>query len=124
MIQFVAGSNKGGVKQGDVWNDPFKLGDMTEDRINYTGSKVVEPLAGTETKVCWTPVVADSAKFYDETGAEVAGGSVAADGTLVIPAGAKKVAYVYDNVVIPQNDIPALNARVQGIALAAKARKI
>lgn len=35
-----------------------------------------------------------------------------------------KIAYAYDNVIIPQNDLPILNARLQNIALFAKARRI
>ena len=35
-VQFVAGSNKGGVEQGEVFNDPFRLGKMTEARSEYT----------------------------------------------------------------------------------------
>ena len=43
-LQFTAGSNKGGVKPGDVFNDVFRLGEMNESRINYTSSAVVEPV--------------------------------------------------------------------------------
>ena len=39
-------------------------------------------------------------------------------------SGKVKIKYLYDNVVIPQNDLPVLNARVRGIALEAKARRI
>lgn len=124
-LKFTAGTNKGGVKQGDVFNDPFRLGKMTDERVNYTASAVVEPLTDGQTKVAWTPVVANSAKFLDAEGNELEGGSVAADGTIAdLPAGAVKVAYVYDNVYIPQNDLPILNAEMAGIPLEAKARRI
>ena len=45
------------------------------------------------------------------------------DGKVTVP-GAGKIAYTYDNVIIPQNDIPQLTAHMQGIELAAKARRI
>lgn len=35
-----------------------------------------------------------------------------------------RVAYVYDNVVIPQNDLPVIRAEMKSIALVAKARRI
>ena len=124
-LKFTAGTNKGGVAQGTLFNDPFKLGKMTDERVNYTSSAVVEPLTDGQTKVAWTPVVADSAKFLDSEGEELEGGSIAEDGTITdAPAGAVKVAYVYDNVYIPQNDLPILNAEMAGIPLAAKARRI
>lgn len=45
-MQFTLGSNKGGVKQGQAINDPFKLGAIDEDRVNYTSAAVVEPYTG------------------------------------------------------------------------------
>ena len=125
-LKFTAGTNKGGVKQGDVFNDPFRLGKMTDERVNYTASAVVEPLTDGQTKVAWTPVVAGSAKFIDAEGNELEGGSIAADGTITLPSEgtAVKVAYVYDNIYIPQNDLPILNAEMDTIALEAKARRI
>ena len=39
-LSFVAGSNKGDVRQGDLFNDPFRLGEMTEGRVNYTAALV------------------------------------------------------------------------------------
>jgi hypothetical protein len=124
-LEFVAGSNKGGVEQGDLFANPFKLGEMDNARINYTGAKVVEVAAGAEFIPAWGPVVkAEDGKQYVEeeiagvwTKKELVGGKVA------VTAG-HRVRYEYDNIVIPQNDIPVLNARMQGIPLAAKARRI
>ena len=39
-------------------------------------------------------------------------------------SGEVKVRYVYDNVVIPQNDLPMIKAEMKNIALVAKARRI
>lgn len=39
-------------------------------------------------------------------------------------AGAIKVGYIYDNVRIPQEDLPTLDMRMEGIALMAKPRRI
>jgi len=155
-LSFTAGSNKGGVNQGDLFNDPFRLGKMDDNRVNYTASLVVDVVttAGQFT-AAWTPVVkgfktilinpADPTSiveyqenFIDKyTAAQLATVTyytyklIATDGTItyvnVIPgdvAVGTKVAYKYDNVVIPQNDLPIVNAHMEGISLEAKARRI
>lgn len=128
-LQFTAGSNKGGVAQGDLFNDPFRLGAMTEDRVNYTAAKVVETLTEGQTELSWGPVVEGSIeKFVPAVEATEEAEAVPAHWEKVanidgLVAGTK-VRYEYDNVVIPQNDLPVLNARMEGIALSAKARRI
>ena len=133
-VEYVAGSNKGGIKRGemdadgnftgDVFNSPLGLGKVDPD---YTGEKVVETL-GESLKLMWTPV-AKIVKAMDADGnaLDITGWKVAEDGTLSgstdIKAGIK-VAYLYDNVIIAQNDLPILNARVRNIPLVAKARRI
>lgn len=149
-INYTAGTNKGNVSKGDIFNNPFKLGDVDGDdpttgvgnghTANYTSAKVVETVAsftsGT-TKVAWTPVAPGSIRALDADGNEVSDNDTTAwtaadDGT--ITAGAyvsgksasdvAKLAYEYDNVVIPQNDLPILNAKMEAIPLIAKARRI
>ena len=153
-LQFTAGSDKGGVEQGEVFNDPFRLGKMTDERVNYTAALVVDAVTtgGAQNFVpAWKPLVngfrtikttkdgeiefnenfinkytkdelatvktrtfklitKDAVKFVDKVPTD------AAEGT--------KVAYKYDNVVIPQKDLPIVNAHMEGIALAAKARRV
>jgi hypothetical protein len=132
-VEYTAGSNKGDIKRGemdangnytgDVFNSPFGLGKVDAD---YTGEKVVETL-GESKKLMWTPVAKIvKAIAADGSAIDVADWKVAEDGT-VTGTGAQagvKVAYVYDNVVIAQNDLPILNARVRNIPLVAKARRI
>lgn len=129
-IQYVAGSNKGETKQGDVFNSPFGLGKVD---VNYTADKVVETVATTGSlgsfKAAWTPIL--TGFFTDGAGAKKdlkvtnAAGAVSyvnvADYT---PTEGDKVAYVYDNQIIPQNDLPIINAEVKMIPLVAKARRI
>lgn len=129
-VEYTAGSNKGGTTQGRLLNNPFKLGDVD---VDYTSERVVETLAA-DLKLSWTPV----AKVVKVDGvalteAEIASIVVAEDGTITaaegqtlpaqIKAGAK-VAYIYDNVVIPQNDLPIVNANIKSIPLVAKARRV
>lgn len=135
-IEYVAGSSKGETKQGDVFNSPFGLGKVD---TNYTADRVVETVTAVGTfAAAWTPVVEKA--FYVKDGKEVKFGTegatwaayktVKADGTVEYSATAPtvaegdRVAYVYDNVVIPQNDLPIMSAQMKTIPLVAKARRI
>lgn len=131
-IQYTAGSNKGETRQGDVLNDPFRLGKVDKD---YTSERVVESFVGDGTtkafKVMWGPIVTDSVKVM-VNGAEkevTTDYTVAEDGTVTFttaPAADDqiRIGYVYDNVKIPQNDLPMVNVRMESIALQAKARRV
>lgn len=129
-VKYTAGTNKGQTKQGDVFNDPFRLGKVD---VDYTGSAVVETVklasgeSSKEVTLAWTPVVANAfgegktVKFIPEEGEpsflEVVDGkvTVSADG---------KIAYMYDNIIIPQNDLPIVNAEIESLPLVAKARRV
>ena len=119
-LKFVAGSNKGGVKQGDLFNDVFALGAMTDERMNYTGANIVESIGSEAVSFtpAWTPVIGkvEVHKVADDTWEELPESFVA--GTY------DKARYVYDNVKIPQNDIPQYTATLEGMELSAKARRI
>ena len=158
-VQYTRGSNKGAYVQGDVINDPFRLGSFKEGAdkkldTNYTAAKVCEAkAAATDAKydvsLMWTPVVPTTvevvtagATFRDngegklqemENGQVKVGGK---EGTVdyatgaisfaasTLTSGAVFVNYAYDNVVIPQNDLPIINAEIKAIPLIAKARRI
>ena len=158
-VQYTRGSNKGAYVQGDVINDPFRLGSFKEGAdkkldTNYTAAKVCEAKAAAtdakyDAKLMWTPVVATTvevvtagATFRDngegklqemENGQVKVGGK---EGTVdyatgaisfaasTLTSGAVFVNYAYDNVVIPQNDLPIINAEIKAIPLIAKARRI
>lgn len=129
-IQYTAGSNKGETRQGDVLNDPFRLGKVDKD---YTSERVVETFEGDGTnkafKVMWGPIVTDSVKVL-VNGAVTTDYTVnEEDGTITFttaPAADDqiRIGYVYDNVKIPQNDLPMVNVRMESIALQAKARRV
>ena len=151
-INYTAGSKKGDINDDPynkdtnpyVFNNPFMLGDVKS--ATYTADRVTEALAaGTGNVLAWTPVVAEAFE-YNKVKYDVK--IIAADGTVsykyVNPDDNKiysslsegtysseysatagdKVAYVYDNVVIPQRDLPILNAKMESIPLLAKARRI
>lgn len=139
-VQYTTGSNKGTSNQGDVINDPFRLGKVDKD---YTSERVVETFDGdgttTEFTVAWTPVIA---KRVNEAGEETYAVKALVDGTAVevaevdeatgkitlaeAPAADSKVriAYIYDNVVVPQNDLPLINAHIESMPLLAHARRV
>ena len=120
-LKFTAGSNKGGVKQGDLFNDVFALGAMTDERMNYTGANIVEAIGSEAVSFtpAWTPVIGkvEVHKVADDTWEELPKENFVA-GTY------DKARYVYDNVKIPQNDIPQYTAVMEGMELSAKARRI
>lgn len=158
-VQYTRGSNKGAYVQGDVINDPFRLGSFKNGAdgkfdTNYTAAKVCEAKAAAtdatyDAKLMWTPVVATTvevvtagATFRDNGEGklqEMENGQVKKDGKTgtidyatgaisfeasALTAGAVFVNYAYDNVVIPQNDLPIINAEIKAIPLIAKARRI
>ena len=129
-IEYVAGTDKGDVKQGELFNSPFGLGEANK-KIDekYTSARVVETV-GTDGKVtpAWTPIVkgafgegkdvkvvkkAGGEEFREFTGEEITG---LAEGD--------RVAYVYNNEVIPQEKLPTVKAIMKTMPLVAKARRI
>lgn len=113
-IEYQYASNKGETKAGDLISNPFGFGKVD---AGYTGAKVVETIAEGQTALAWGPVVEGSVEKFD--GANW----VAVEGEYT-PVAGDKVRYVYDNVVIPQNDLPMVKAEMKSISLVAKARRI
>lgn len=140
-IKFVAGTAKGGVSKDQLFNDPFKLGEMNAARAAYTSNSVVEPLVGAFTSGTTAVAFKQGAVFVDAldaNGVSVidktgAAWTIATD-TGVITAGAyaadksatdvKKIAYTYNNAEIPQEKLPTLKATEDMIFLKAKPRRI
>ena len=137
-IEYVAGTTKGQTTNGDLFNSPFKLGDVD---VNYTADRVVEAAAaGTGAQaLAWTPIVHGAIRYNDvdydiklvKSGAadiygfyKDADKKFYSDAAYTTVAADTKVAYVYDNIVIPQNDLPTLRAEMKSIPLVARARRI
>lgn len=132
-LKFVKGTEKGESKRGDLVADPFKLGNVD---VNYTSSLVVETVNvatdGGDVKLSWFPVFDGKDEFGRDFSPSIVGGKGtitvkdAKEGIVTVSGvtGEVKIRYAYDNVVIPQNDLPILNAEMANIALVAKARRI
>lgn len=128
-VEYTAGSKKGQTKQGDVLNSVFRLGDVD---ANYTASRVVETVeAAGDVVLAWTPVVKGA--FVDETETKHDVKFIAENGEVsylevtdgkVTVTGKGKIAYEYNNEVVPQNDIPTVNAQIKSIPLICKVRRI
>lgn len=137
MLQYVKGTDKGESAAGDKTADIWSLGNMDS---NYTGQAVVEPIeefkSGTSA-IAFTQGAA-KVRLLDADGVQVdnADGenpaSVDASGVVTqtsfkegkSAADVKKIAYVYNNVEIPQAKLPTLKAELKNIPLEAKARRI
>lgn len=133
-IEYSASKTKGQTTAGKFLNSPFALGDVDSD---YTSDRVVEnAAAGASLVLSWTPVVKEAFENngtkYDvkitHANGTVDYANVGSDGKTVTPSSAfvatDRVAYFYDNIVVPQDDLPMLKAEMKNIALVAKARRI
>lgn len=139
-VKYTYGSNKGGISQGDLIADPFKVASRTEDNMRYTSQAVVEEVElaedGTAT-LAWHPIFKAEGKGLstaDERVPSVVGGESGVEvevldanaGTIKVTGatGKVKIKYAYNNVIIPQHDLPIVNAEIAGIALTAKPRRV
>ena len=126
-IKYTAGSNKGGVKQGDVLNTPFRLGNVDS---TYTSNSVVETATGTELVPAWENIVKSKLDGVEYDGIKIAkdtnvrSGINLSSGKFTGLTAGDRVAYQYDNESIPQKDIPVVNAEMDHIALMAKMRRV
>lgn len=129
-LKFVAGNTKGGVTAGQEFNTAFKLGKMDEARAAYTSSSVVESFVGDGSTKAFALGFTQGAAIAKITVAgEATDAYTFADGTVTFttaPAdeAAIRIAYTYDNTIIPQETIPTIKADFDTIQLEAKARRI
>jgi len=126
-LRYTAGVTKGGVTDGDLFNGVYRHPKMTEDRVNYTSDKIVEPVEAGTIAFAWEPV-AGSVKFCADGATAYTPLTAGEDGKYEAPSKGK-VAYTYDNVIIPQegnngNAIPTLKAKMSYMQLHAHARRI
>lgn len=135
--KYTYGTNKGGIKQGQVIADPWSIKARNEDNMNYTGASVVETISGSQENnyvPAWTPVVLkaftkpEDGKQYDvkiiKKGGTIEFADLSDGKVQSTLAEGDRVAYVYDNVKIPQNDLPIINVEMANLPLVAKARRV
>ena len=130
MWEIVAASNKGGIAQGDLFSNVFKFGEYSEERTNYTGQLIAEQVkldAEGKGFLAWVPISeaiapalvgAPSGASIEVLDAET--GEIRVTGA----TGEVKVKYVYDQIPVPQKDLPSIHAQVRSMPLEAKPRRI
>ena len=123
-LEYVSKTNKGDVKQGDVFNSVFGLGEMNEARQNFTGQVIIETVG--KDGLMLTPIACG--KF--EGGKDI---KVIRDGVVSYEAAdyelkeGDKVAYFSDEFQmerVPAQDIPTIGPKMNRIALVAEPRRI
>lgn len=128
-LRYTSGPAKGGVGAGETFNSVYRMPNMTEDRINYTGDFVKETIEAGQiaedgkVTLMWTPVAKINKVLRAATDI-TADVTLNADGTVTGLEAGDVVSYLYDNVVIPQAGIPSLKAEMDVIELHARARRI
>ena len=144
-IQYSFSTKKGDVQPDENGNmpmisNPWGFGDA---HVDYTSRKVVEQFEGDgstkEFTVMWNPVFVEKDKDGKYLALKVTvDGTAVADADITVdsesgkvtlataPAedAVVKVAYAYDNVIVPQANLPMVKAEMKSIALVAKARRI
>ena len=128
-IEYQASTTKGGMTAGTVINDPFRLGAVDSDFTSERVSETVKVGEDGAVQLAWFPVV-----NTNEVKAELVG---AAEGATIEAVDAEKgqfkvtgatgdvrVRYIYNNVVVPQSNIPSIKAEMKSLPLLAKARRI
>lgn len=130
--KYVYGTDKGDAKSNDEFANPWELQKLNESTVNYTGAPVSETVAdgATEVVVAWTPcfikdedgkVIEDTVYGIKEDGSKE---QIAVKDGKVSVAGYKKIAYFYDNEVVPAVDVPSIHVKTAHINLMAKARRV
>ena len=153
-VEYVKGTTKGESNQGDFTNGIWELGDVDKNYTGNAVVQPVESFTSGTTTVAFGKdrIQAGSIRLLDANGADVYTFVDAKDGrtdvmerttditvaptTGIVTVGSagyisgksatdvKSIAYIYDNIVIPQDELPTLKAQLQNIGLEAKARRI
>lgn len=127
-VKYAYGQDKSDVKAGEVIRTPFGFKNVDN---TYTGNAVsgqFETDAEGFVQLDWFPVV-EAHLVGGESGAEIllkGEGVDAQKGKVKVvgQSGSVRIAYKYDNEIIPQKKLPTLTASMDGMELHAKARRI
>lgn len=132
-LEYVSNTNKGDIKQGDLFNGVFKLGEMNEARQNFTSQVIIET-AGADGAVMLTPIKNGKFDGKDIKVTHKADGSVEylevsafADGKIAGVLEGDKVAYLSQEFQMestPAKELPIIGPRLSHIPLVAEPRRI
>lgn len=138
-MDYSTGVKKGETPAGKTLNGLFGFGDFNNDRVNYSGTAITETVkvtkGATNVPVEWkiASVVAvkldgteikttDTTPTYtinDDGKGITLSSAVTGD-----PESTVSILYTYDNVIIPQDKIPTVVGKMNGVSLQAKARRL
>lgn len=137
-LEYQSRTNKGDIKQGNVFNSVFKLGETGEARTNFTSQVIVET-AGAEGAIALTPMHFEQGRFYNDKDEKYYDAKVTkkADGSVVYVnvtenkinglVEGDKVAYFSEEFQmehVPAQDIPTIGPVMKRIPLVAEPRRI
>jgi hypothetical protein len=127
-VKYAYGQSKGDVKAGEVIRTPFGFKNVDNTYTGNATAGTFETDAEGFVQLDWFPVV-EAHIVGGESGAEVlleGEGVDAAKGKVKVvgASGSVRIAYKYDNEIIPQKKLPTLTASMDGMELHAKARRI
>jgi hypothetical protein len=133
-LKYVAKTDKGDVKKGDLFNGVFGLGDMNEARMNYTSQVIIETI-GSDGEPALTPMAIK--RFIDPKTEEKYDAKIIRNGETIYAnvvggkveglAAGDKLAYFSEEFQmehVPAQDIPTIGPKMERIALVAEPRRI
>lgn len=117
-IEYSYSATKGATTEGDLISSFRGFGDVD---VNYTGATVVEK-ATEAGKTKWNAMGCfDGEGKFQEGKVLMADGSVKAIEAIKV---GDEFTYIYNNIVVPQAQLPTIKAEMKSISLVAKARRI
>ena len=133
-LKYVALTEKGGVKAGDMLNGVFAQGAMTEGRMNYTSQVIVEAASGGTATPALTVkeggisyVDGNTVKYADVKVIKTDGSVVYVAKNAIPGTDVAKIAYVSEEFQmekVPAKDIPTIGPKMDRIALVAEPRRL
>ena len=135
-LQYVAKTNKGGIKQGDVFNGVFGLGEVNESRTAYSSQVIIETV-GSDAAVLLHPMHFENGRFENKEDGKFYDAKITRDGKVIYAnvvdgaieglAEGDKVAYFSEEFQmehVPAQDIPTIGPVMKRIPLVAEPRRI
>ena len=133
-LEYQSRTNKGGVSRGDTFNSVFGLGEMNEDRMNFTAETIIDHLTESAMALSATPIKGglrvDNAETFEpefHTFKVVRGTEILyVEDEAQLQAGDKVIykSEEFQMTHVPAQDIPTIGPVMKRIPLVAEPRRI
>ena len=135
-LEYQSRTNKGGISRGDTLNSVFGLGEMNEDRMNFTRETIIDTFTDSALQFSANPIegglrVDDpetfEPKFYTLKVINKDGVKYYAKKSEYTPVAGDKVVYKseeFQMTHVPAQDIPTIGPVMKRIPLVAEPRRI